>query len=504
MEFNQLEVDKRILKAIEDMGFTQMTKVQEQAIPEALSHRDVIGQSQTGTGKTVAFGIPIIQNIDEDDEKVQAIIITPTRELCTQVDSQINALLKYYDFDSSAIYGGEDIGKQIKRLKKRPRVLVATPGRLMDMIDRRLVKTENITTVVIDEADELLSMGFIEDIEKILSLIPNRKFTMLFSATMPDRVKNITTKFMKQPKHIKINPKTVTVDTVYQKYIELSENQKFDALCRLIDIYQMPLCMIFGRTKRRVDELINALKTRGYDVEGIHGDMKQEKREKVIERFKNKQIKILVATDVAARGLDISGVTHVINFDLPQEIESYVHRIGRTGRAGKTGTSITFVHPKEMEFLEEIQKYTKSRVEKISAPTKYQAQSAVMERAKDKIKDGIETERQEELGKIAKNLLEEYDAVDIIISALKLLTKNDKKTAKVHLTFETPLRLAKRYKKASAGYRRKNEKEGSYKKNYHKDLSERRYKKDRPYNGDKKSRNNNFRKNEHTQKSSEK
>lgn len=447
MKFTNLDIDKRILKAVADMGFDEMTPVQEQAIPQALMHNDVIGQSQTGTGKTVAFAIPIIQNIDEENERVQAVIITPTRELCTQIDSQINTLLKYYDYTCTAIYGGEDIGRQIARLKKRPRIVAATPGRLMDMIDRRLVKTEDVATVVLDEADEMLSMGFIEDIEKILSLIPNRKFTMLFSATMPDRIKNITKTFMHEPVHIRINPKTLTVDTIEQKYIEIGENEKFDALCRMIDIYQMPLCMIFGRTKRRVDELITALQTRGYDVEGIHGDMRQDKREKVIQRFKRGEIKILVATDVAARGLDISGVSHVINFDLPQEIESYVHRIGRTGRAGKTGTSITFVHPKEMEFLQEIERFTKSKVERIKAPTKRQAQRFMMQEATDRITDTIDFEREEELEKIANRLIEDYDPVDVIISALKLLTKDDKKTAKVRLTGEKPIRLAKRYKK---------------------------------------------------------
>ena len=448
MEFREIqEINENILRAIEDMGFDQMTQIQEQIIPIALQKIDVIGQSQTGTGKTVAFGIPIIENIDFESEKIQSVIMTPTRELAIQVCEELNRLLKYYPSKAVALYGGEEIVKQIKRLKNRPNIIVATPGRLMDHIRRRTVKTEFINTVVLDEADEMLSMGFVEDIEQILEQIPNRLITMLFSATMPERIKKISKKFMKEPAHIKIQAKTMTVDAIDQKYIEINEHEKFEALCRLLDIYQPQLCIIFGRTKRRVDELIGGLQLRDYKVEGIHGDMRQEKREKVLEKFKKKHINILVATDVAARGLDISGVTHVINFDLPQEIESYVHRIGRTGRAGNTGVSFTFVHPKEMEFLQEIEHHTKSKMQRHKRPTGEQAKTAIYLRASDKIVDTMSIEKEEQLEKIANSLLEQYEAADLVAAALKIMTKNDKKKLAVRLTGESPLKLSKKYRK---------------------------------------------------------
>lgn len=485
MNFREINcINENILRAIDDMGFESMTQIQEQIIPIALEKKDVIGQSQTGTGKTVAFGIPIIENIDFESEKIQSVIMTPTRELALQVSAEINRLLKYYPSKSVALYGGEEITKQIKRLKDRPCIIVATPGRLMDHIRRRTVKTEYINTVVLDEADEMLSMGFIEDVEEILNEMPNRLITMLFSATMPDRIKNISKTFMNEPAHIKVQSKAMTVDAIDQKYIEISEHEKFEALCRLLDIYQPPLCIIFGRTKRRVDELINGLQLRDYKVEGIHGDMRQEKREKVLEKFKKRHINILVATDVAARGLDISGVTHVINFDLPQEIESYVHRIGRTGRAGNTGISFTFVHPKEMEFLQEIERHTKSKMEKYKNPTGAQAKEAIYLRASDKIVDTITNGKEEQLEKIAKTLLETYDAVDLIASALKIMTKSDKKKAAVRLTGESPLKLSKKYRK----FENKN-RAGSDKRSYHKKSDNRKNHQEHRNRQDKKNGN---------------
>ena len=260
MKFRELkQINENILKAIDSMGFEDMTEIQEKIVPAAVNKCDVIGQSQTGTGKTVAFGIPLIQNLDLEEEKIQSVIMTPTRELAIQVTDEINRLLRFLPTKAVALYGGEEITRQIKRLKDRPAIIVATPGRLMDHIRRRTVKTEYITTVVLDEADEMLSMGFVEDIEEILEQMPNRSITMLFSATMPDRIKKISEKFLKDPLFVKVERKTLTVDAIEQKYIQIQENEKFDALCRLLDIYQPPLCIIFGRTKRRVVELISGL-----------------------------------------------------------------------------------------------------------------------------------------------------------------------------------------------------------------------------------------------------
>lgn len=315
---------------------------------------------------------------------------------------------------------------------------------------------------------------------------------MLFSATMPDRIKKVSEKFMTEPAYVKIENKTLTVDSIDQKYIQITENEKFDALCRLLDIYQPPLCIIFGRTKRRVDELIAGLQLREYKVEGIHGDMRQDRREKVLEKFKKGHIQILVATDVAARGLDISGVTHVINFDLPQEIEGYVHRIGRTGRAGKSGMSFTFVHPKEMEFLQEIEHHTKSKMEKFKNPSLSQAKEAIYLRATDKIVDSmdLEKEKEEQLEKIALNLLEQYEAVDIISAALRVLTKSDRKNAFVKLTNEGPITLSKKYRKMAE---KRNAPKGDQKRKFFKKGDEKQggYNKDRKFH-DKKSNDRKF------------
>ena len=383
--FNELGLHDKIIKAVDDMGFVKASPIQEQVIPFAMEGMDIIGQAQTGTGKTAAFGIPLLSKIEEGSTDLQSIVLAPTRELAIQVSEEINRLAKYKNINALPVYGGEDIMKQIRGLKKRPQIVVATPGRFMDHMRRKTIKLDSIHTVILDEADEMLSMGFIEDIETILEEVPNERQTLLFSATMPPRIKNISQKFMQDPKHIAVKNKTMTVDTIDQKYIELKEKDKFDALCRLIDINGPELSIIFGRTKRRVDELSEALSIRGYEVEGIHGDLKQERREKVLRKFKRGGIKILVATDVAARGLDISGVTHVFYFDLPQDPESYVHRIGRTGRAGKNGISYTFVTPREKEHLYEIEATTKRAMDKVPMPTEEQAKNARYKQAADKL-----------------------------------------------------------------------------------------------------------------------
>ncbi len=458
--FSELGLQEELLKAVLDMGFESPTPIQEQIIPLAMQGMDLIGQAQTGTGKTAAFGIPLLSKIEKDNKAVQALILAPTRELAQQVSQEINRLAKYKKIESIAIYGGEDIGKQIRGLKKHPQIVVATPGRFMDHMRRNTISLANIQTVILDEADEMLSMGFIEDIETILQEVPSERQTLLFSATMPKRIQSVSQKFMKSPQTVAVKNKTMTVDTIDQRYLDLKERDKFDALCRLMDIHCPELSIIFGRTKRRVDELSEALSVRGYDVEGIHGDMKQERREKVLRRFKRGSIKILVATDVAARGLDISGVSHVFNFDLPQDPESYVHRIGRTGRAGQKGISFTFVTPREREYLELIEDTTKSKMLKQHVPSIGDAKNARYRQAAQTLIAIAESAKTQDLEEAAEKLLEEYDAVKLVSAALKMVTKQSS-DAPVTLTEESPVRMKRKPMKSSGSRYSKDSKSGS-------------------------------------------
>ena len=323
--FVDLGVSKEIIKAVSDMGFEEPTPIQKMSIPVALQKQDIIGQAQTGTGKTAAFGIPILENIDISAPGPQAIVLSPTRELAIQSAEEINHLAQYLSIHALPIYGGQDINRQFRALNKKPNIIVATPGRLMDHMERGTIDLSHVQILVLDEADEMVNMGFIDDIRTILKMIPEERQTMLFSATMPATIRDLVNSFLREPQLVKVKSSTVTIDLVEQQYIELPDRQKFDALCRLLDMQAPELAIVFVRTKRRADEVTEALKKRGYSAEGIHGDLSQAKRDSVIRQFKENTIDILVATDVAARGLDISGVTHVYNFDLPQDPEIYVH-----------------------------------------------------------------------------------------------------------------------------------------------------------------------------------
>lgn len=434
------------------MGFEETTPIQEQSIPVALKGHDLIGQAQTGTGKTAAFGIPMIEQMDPKNGLLQGIIIAPTRELAMQVAEEMNKIGQFRNVKTLPIYGGQDIRRQIKALKNGPSIIAATPGRLIDHIKRKTIKLNNIKAVVLDEADEMLNMGFIDDIKEILKEIPDERQTMLFSATMPREIQMLAQQFMKDPQVIKVKAKEVTVPNIEQRYIELREQQKFDVLSRLLDIQSPELAIVFGRTKRRVDELSEALGKRGYLAEGIHGDLSQAQRDKVLRNFKLSKIDVLVATDVAARGLDISGVTHVYNFDLPQDPESYVHRVGRTGRAGQTGLAVTFVTHREIDHLKTIERLTKHQMIKMKAPSLTEAIEGQQRVAVDSL---INTARQENISaykNMAEQLLEDSDAVDLVASALKLLTKEPDETP-VKLTAEAPLRAKKSYNKSKSNNR---------------------------------------------------
>ncbi|WP_418909854.1 DEAD/DEAH box helicase [Bacillus pinisoli] len=440
------------MNAISKMGFEEATPIQSQTIPLALEGNDVIGQAQTGTGKTAAFGIPLVEKIDVRQEKVQGIVIAPTRELAIQVSEELYKIGASKRVRVLPIYGGQDIGRQIRSLKtKTPHIIVGTPGRLIDHINRKTLRLQSIQTVVLDEADEMLNMGFIEDIESILSEVPDERQTLLFSATMPGPIQRIAERFMSNPQVVKVKAKEVTVPNIQQFYLEVHEKQKFDVLTRLLDIQSPELAIIFGRTKRRVDELAEALNTRGYSAEGIHGDMTQAKRMSVLRQFKEGTIEILVATDVAARGLDISGVTHVYNFDIPQDPESYVHRIGRTGRAGKTGLAMLFVSSRELSQLRNIENTTKRKIDKMKAPTLDEALEGQQKMTIEKLLSTMETSNLSFYKRTAEELLEEHDSVTIIAAALKLMTKEPDSTP-VKLTSEPPLVVKERKPKGKGGY----------------------------------------------------
>lgn len=359
MKFTELGLSDYLLKAIKRSGFEEATPIQEQTIPLVLKGDDVIGQAQTGTGKTAAFGLPILEHVDAKLNQVQALIVSPTRELAIQTQEELFRLGKDEKAKVQVVYGGADIRRQIHSLKRAPQILVGTPGRLLDHIRRHTVDLSQVKTVVLDEADEMLDMGFVEDIESIIKEVPAKRQTLLFSATMPPAILKIGEKFMQEPKIVKIKAKELTTDLVDQFYVRARDFEKFDVMTRIFDVQSPELTIIFGRTKRRVDELSKGLEARGYNAKGIHGDLSQQRRMSILKQFKAGKLDILVATDVAARGLDISGVTHVYNYDIPQDPESYVHRIGRTGRAGHHGVSVTFVTPNEMDYLRVIEHLTK-------------------------------------------------------------------------------------------------------------------------------------------------
>lgn len=448
-KFKALGISDLIAQSLSNMGFEEPTPIQEKAIPPAMRRQDLIGQAQTGTGKTAAFGIPMIEKMEGAREKIQGLVLTPTRELAIQVAEELNKIAQYTDIHALPIYGGQDIERQIRGLKKRPQIVVATPGRLKDHMQRRTIRLDELRVIVLDEADEMLNMGFIEDIEEILEATPSSRQTLLFSATMPRAIQSLSQRFLHEPVLISIQAKEVTVPLVEQHYLELHDRQKFDVLCRLLDIQSPELAIVFGRTKRRVDELSEALKKRGYAADGIHGDLTQAKRDSVIRQFRDGSTDILVATDVAARGLDISGVTHVYNFDIPQDPESYVHRIGRTGRAGQTGTAITFVIPRELDHLRTIERITKRKIVRMSVPTINDALEGQQRLAVERLLGIVEEGSYELYSRRAAELLEETDSVALVAAALKLLTK-EPDTTPVRLTEEAPLRH-----RSNDGYRRR-------------------------------------------------
>lgn len=427
MRFDELEINAKIIRAVTDMGFEEATPIQAKAIPVILTGRDVIGQAQTGTGKTAAFGIPMLEQVDPDNKHVQAVVLCPTRELAIQVAEEIRKLAKFmHGIKVLPIYGGQDIVKQIRSLKSGVQIVVGTPGRVMDHMRRKTVKFNQVQMIVLDEADEMLNMGFREDIETILREFPSERQTVLFSATMPGPIQEIAAEYQKNAQLIKVVRKELTVQNIEQYYFDVSPKSKEEVLSRLLDIYNPNLSIVFCNTKKQVDELTAALKGRGYFAEGLHGDLKQQQRDRVMDSFRQGRVDILVATDVAARGIDVDDVDIVFNYDLPQDDEYYVHRIGRTGRAGKGGVAFTFVSGREVYKLKEIQRYCKTKISAKKVPSMNDVTNTKIEKLFEKAGQIIENDDLSTLlGLIESHLNDtEYTAMDMAAALIKMSVGN--------------------------------------------------------------------------------
>lgn len=418
-QFRQLGLGEKTIKALSKKGYEQPTPIQALTIPALLNgDKDIIGQAQTGTGKTAAFSLPILENFTPNGT-IQAIVLAPTRELAIQVAEEMNSLSLGKKIRITPVYGGQSIEFQIKQLKKGTDIIVGTPGRVMDLMDRKLIKLNNLKYFILDEADEMLNMGFVEDIEKILESTNEDKRMLFFSATMPAEILKIAKDHMKEYEVLAVKARELTTDLTEQIYFEVQERDKFEALCRIIDLTRDFYGIVFCRTKNDANDLVGKLNDRGYDAEGLHGDISQNYREVTLKRFKARKINVLVATDVAARGIDVNDLSHVINYSIPQEAESYVHRIGRTGRAGKEGTAITFITPQEYRRLRQIEKAVKTEIRKERIPEVKDVIQAKKFRLVEEVNSILAEGNFDHLKEFAKDLLADENAVDLIAALLK-------------------------------------------------------------------------------------
>ena len=391
--FANLNISDAIKRALDDLNLKEMTPIQKEAIPYIIRGCDVIAQAPTGTGKTYSFALPIAELLDPANPSVQALILCPTRELAVQVTKEIRKIITYIkNLKCLTVYGGENIDKQIKDLKKHPQIIVGTPGRVIDHINRHTLKLENVKMIVLDEADEMLDMGFKEDLDTILKDILHDHQTLLFSATISDEIKQISKSYQHDAIHIKTTYNNNLIPSVSQAYVELLESNKTDCLSRMLDVYNFKQALVFCRTKKKVDDLTMALTSRGYQVECLHGDMKQISRDRVMEMFREGLTSVLIATDVAARGLDIDGIDVVFNYDIPDDVEYYIHRIGRTARAGKTGSAYTFVSKREVSRIKSFEKYLKISIVKVDPPSYKEAQKKKVQHVMNEIIESINSE----------------------------------------------------------------------------------------------------------------
>jgi ATP-dependent RNA helicase DeaD len=426
-EFSELNLRPQLLQAVSELGYTQPTPIQAGVIPAMLAGQDVVGQAQTGTGKTAAFALPILHHLTPNQGHVQALVVTPTRELALQVAQAMYEYGRHQNVQVLSVYGGQPYSRQIGRLKRGVDVVVGTPGRMLDLIEQKALDLHHIRTIVLDEADEMLSMGFIEDIETILKQTPDTRQTALFSATLPAEIRRLAEQYLRQPQNITIQRPQLTVAAIEQRYYLVNEQDKLVALTRLFETETVTSGLIFARTRAGTGELANELGVRGFPAEALNGDLSQDAREQVLNRFRNRQITVLVATDVAARGLDIDDISHVFNFDLPLDPELYVHRIGRTGRAGKTGVAITLLTPREKWRLQQIERLTRQPITPTKLPTVETIQANREAQLKEKMSVWLRRGRcTQEKALVQQWMTEGYDVLDIAAAALKLARAEEK------------------------------------------------------------------------------
>lgn len=452
--FNDLNIKPLLLKAIQEMGYVEPTPIQAKAIPVILNGKDLVGQAQTGTGKTAAFSITLIETVDVNDPSIQGLVLCPTRELAIQVTSEIRKLSKHIEgLRVVPVYGGQSYDIQIKALKRRPQIVVGTPGRIIDLINRFLLSFSNIRLLILDEADEMLKMGFQDDLETILSTIPDTRQTCMFSATLPSSIKRMVKRYLKDYEKIEIPAKTITVDRISQHYFIVRNDEKFELLIRLLDYHQFSSVIVFCNTKKEVDDLVENLQKQNYVAEALHGDLKQIQRDRVMKRFRENITHILCATDVAARGLDVDDIDAVFNYDIPQEDEIYVHRIGRTGRAGKTGMSFTFVTKRQIKRLNDIEQYTKQPLVEGTIPSIQDIQERHAMNLFDQIKENIEAIRSIDPHPLHEKLLIEGYTNEQIVHALLQEYKQNHEKNYPEITVIKPIERSRLKQKQAKGNR---------------------------------------------------
>ncbi|HEY9727912.1 MAG TPA: DEAD/DEAH box helicase [Chroococcales cyanobacterium] len=421
LTFQSLGLSEARVNHLEKVGFTSPTTIQSQAIPELLAGRDVVGQSQTGTGKTAAFSLPILERIDVENKAVQALILTPTRELASQVADAIRDFSNIRRLSILTVYGGQSIDRQIKTLQRGAQMVVGTPGRIIDLLDRGDLKLDSVRWVVLDEADEMLSMGFIDDVKKILKQAPAERQTACFSATMPRPIRELVNQFLKSPTTVTVEQPKATPSRIEQRVYMVPRGwTKAKALQPILELEDPEAALIFVRTRKAAAELTSQLQSAGHSVDEYHGDLSQSQRERLLTRFRSGQVRWVVATDIAARGLDVDHLTHVINYDLPDQVESYIHRIGRTGRAGKTGTAISLIHPFDRRKLNLIERKVRQTLDITRIPTRSQIEARRLEKLQDKLREALAGERMASFLPVVRDLSEEYDPHAIAAAALQM------------------------------------------------------------------------------------
>lgn len=429
--FSEMNLSREVLKAVHEMGFEMATPIQTATIPLLMEGKDITGQSQTGTGKTAAFAIPAIENVDVKKLGVQTLVLCPTRELCIQVAEEFSKLSKHKKgLMILPIYGGQSYDRQILGLKKGAQIVIGTPGRLIDHLERKTLILDAVRTVVLDEADEMLDMGFQEDLETILKTTPAERQTVLFSATLPTSIRHLIKRYLKNPQTVQVAQEALAVPLIDQSYVEVRQQLKLEALCRFIEFYNIKSAFVFCNTKLGVDDLVGHLQARGYFADGLHGDLKQSARDRVMNKFRAGNVEILVATDVAARGIDVNNLEAVFNYDFPQDEEDYVHRIGRTGRAGKSGRAVTFVSSRDLYKLRHIQTYAKVKIQRQAIPSLGDIEAMKAAALMNKVKETLQAGNLSNYSQLVENLVEEnFTAHEIAAALLKMMLPNQENGA---------------------------------------------------------------------------